>query len=175
MTQSHWKVCKSERGVVIQGFLKEKVFLLFLQTSWGGGGFSPLALERGGAFAPPAPKPVVVVVAFSSFISEIHISAWYYSDSHLSFFHTSYMYFYIHHTHIFINIHNWVCTSGLNLAHRSQRVQGTITILKNQKEKNVKMNLINIFSGSSGWNRQHHGQTIHPTEKFKILLVMTWA
>ena len=25
--------------------------------------------------------------------------------------------------------------------------------------------LINIFTGSLGWNRQHHGQTIHPTKK----------
>ena len=31
------------------------------------------------------------------------------------------------------------------------------------------------------WNRQHHGQTIHPTEKFtsmnlyKIIEVVTWA
>ena len=38
--------------------------------------------------------------------------------------------------------------------------------------------LINIFTGSIGWNRQHHGQTIRPTEKlhlFKILWVVTWA
>ena len=41
--------------------------------------------------------------------------------------------------------------------------------------------LINIFTGSPSWNRQHHGQTIHPTEKlismnlFKILCVVTWA
>ena len=27
-------------------------------------------------------------------------------------------------------------------------------------------NLINIFTGSWCWNRHHHGQTIHPTEKF---------
>ena len=41
--------------------------------------------------------------------------------------------------------------------------------------------LINIFTGGPGWNRQHHRQTINPTEKlismnlFKILWVVTWA
>ena len=41
--------------------------------------------------------------------------------------------------------------------------------------------LINIFTGSLGWNRQHHSQTIHPTEKLIsmnlciILWVVTWA
>ena len=35
--------------------------------------------------------------------------------------------------------------------------------------------LINIFTGSQSWNRQNHGQTIHPTEKLKILCVVTWA
>ena len=41
------------------------------------------------------------------------------------------------------------------------------------------VDLINIFTGSSFRNRQHHGQTIHPTEKlismnlFKILCVVT--
>ena len=42
--------------------------------------------------------------------------------------------------------------------------------------------LINIFTGSQSWNRQHHGQAIHPspTEKlismnlFKILCVVAW-
>ena len=28
------------------------------------------------------------------------------------------------------------------------------------------MYLINIFTGSPCWNRQNHGQTIHPAEKF---------
>ena len=43
------------------------------------------------------------------------------------------------------------------------------------------VDLINIFTRSSFWNRQHYGQTIHPTEKlismnlFKILCVVTWA
>ena len=36
--------------------------------------------------------------------------------------------------------------------------------------------LINIFTGSLRWNRQHQGQTMHPTENlFKILCVVTWA
>ena len=40
---------------------------------------------------------------------------------------------------------------------------------------------INIFTGSPSWNRQQHGQTIHPTEKlvsmnlFKNICVVTWA
>jgi hypothetical protein len=43
------------------------------------------------------------------------------------------------------------------------------------------IHLINIFSRSQSWNRQHHGQTVNPTEKlisinlFKILCVVTWA
>ena len=41
--------------------------------------------------------------------------------------------------------------------------------------------LINILLIVESWNRQHHGQNIHPTEKsisvnlFKILCVVTWA
>ena len=41
--------------------------------------------------------------------------------------------------------------------------------------------LINSFTGVPGWNRQHHGQTIYPTEKFtsmnlfKIFWVVIWA
>ena len=41
--------------------------------------------------------------------------------------------------------------------------------------------LVNKRHGSSGWNRQHHGQTIHPTiffismNLFKILWVVIWA
>ena len=129
---------------MIQERLKKKVFLLFLQTSWWWG---------GGRLAPGSDASS----SSSCSLFIIHISAWYYSDSHLSFFHTSYMYFYIHHTHIFINIHNWVCTSGLNLAHRSQRVQGTITILKKKKRKMLKWihnkklfcRLSNMFTGQS--------------------------
>ena len=47
--------------------------------------------------------------------------------------------------------------------------------------KPIQRYLINIFTGSWCWNRQHHGQTIHPTEKFyllnffKILCAVTWA
>ena len=33
--------------------------------------------------------------------------------------------------------------------------------------------LTNTFTGSQSWNRQHHGQTIHPI--FKIFCVMKWA
>ena len=45
----------------------------------------------------------------------------------------------------------------------------------------IALYLINIFTGSQSWNRQHQGQTIYPTEElismnlFKILCVMTWA
>ena len=45
----------------------------------------------------------------------------------------------------------------------------------------LSINLINIFTGSQSWNRRHHRQTIHPTEKlnsmnlFRILCVVTWA
>ena len=53
-----------------------------------------------------------------------------------------------------------------------------------QRVQIIKVNIINIFrtpifTGSQSWNRQHHGQTIHPTEKwismnlFKILWVVT--
>ena len=41
--------------------------------------------------------------------------------------------------------------------------------------------LVNIFTGSQSWNRQHYDQTIHPTEKltsmnlFKIFCVVKWA
>ena len=28
----------------------------------------------------------------------------------------------------------------------------------------ITYNLLNTFTGSPSWNRQHHGQTIHPTE-----------
>ena len=44
-----------------------------------------------------------------------------------------------------------------------------------------KIHLINSFTGSPGCNRQHHGQTIYPTEKFtsmnlfKILWIVTWT
>ena len=47
--------------------------------------------------------------------------------------------------------------------------------------QSVSSNLINIFTGSQSWNRQHHGQTIHPTEKltsmnlYTILYAVTWA
>ena len=43
------------------------------------------------------------------------------------------------------------------------------------------LHLINILLVVESWNRQHHGQNIHPTEKlisvnlFKILCVVTWA
>ena len=43
------------------------------------------------------------------------------------------------------------------------------------------VDLINIFTGSPSWNRQHHSQTIYSTENlismnlFKILCVVTWA
>ena len=46
--------------------------------------------------------------------------------------------------------------------------------------KNKKISSIFLLVVES-WNRQHHGQTIHPTEKlnsmnlFKILFVVTWA
>ena len=32
-------------------------------------------------------------------------------------------------------------------------------------------NLINFFNGSPSWNRQHYGQTIHPTESFISLIL----
>jgi hypothetical protein len=96
----------------------------------GWGGFFPLALERGGEglFPPGSEASSVVVVAFSSFIYQHDIIQ---TVIFLSFIlHHTCIFTYIIDTHIFINIHNWVCTIGLNLAHRSQRVQGTITIVK---------------------------------------------
>jgi len=50
---------------VIQGLLKEKFFSISANILRGWV-FLPLALER----APQAPKPVVIVVAFSSFIHQ---------------------------------------------------------------------------------------------------------
>ena len=50
-----------------------------------------------------------------------------------------------------------------------------------QRVQIIKVNIINIFTGCQSWNSQHHGQTIHPTEKLismnlvKILCVVTWA
>ena len=37
---------------------------------------------------------------------------------------------------------------------------------------NILSQLINIFTGSPSWNRQHHGQTIHSKEKFRVVI---WA
>jgi hypothetical protein len=97
-----------------------------IQGPFEGEGFS--SIPEGVGVAPLAPKPVVVVVAFSSFIYQHDIIQ---TVIFLSFIlHHICIFTYIIDTHIFINIHNWVCTSGLNLAHRSQRVQGTITIVK---------------------------------------------
>lgn len=87
---------------MIQGLLKEKVFLLFLQILRGWV-FSPLALER----APLAPKPVVIVVAFSSFIHQHDIIQ---TVIFLSF---------IHHTCIFtyiIHIYSSTYITGYALA-----------------------------------------------------------
>ena len=51
----------------------------------------------------------------------------------------------------------------------------SINELDNTGHKMVRLNLINILTGSQSWNRQHHGQTIHSKEKlismnlFKII------
>ena len=53
--------------------------------------------------------------------------------------------------------------------------------LEGQDNSSVFIHLINIFNGCFSRNRQHHGQTIHPTESFisitlfKLLCVLTWT
>ena len=64
---------------------------------------------------------------------------------------------------------------NLGLTLKAEAIHLTHNVLKSFLEKYYQLNLNQYFFGSSSWNSQRCGQTIHPTEKlismnlFKIL------
>ena len=67
-------------------------------------------------------------------------------------------------THIIKYLHTM--TINFLICIRNQGLFPTLKKTRVQYSKPPKkVHLINIFTGSQSWNIQHHGQTIHPTEK----------